>query len=148
MGQPARTLQARTLLVVDDDCDVQDALKETLEDDGYEVRCTRNGLEALTYLRLNPAPAAIVLDLFMPTMNGWDFVRHLGQEPRLRGIPVVVLTATLPQRGSAVQHVLRKPVSANQLLSAIREAIAGGSGAEEHGMPERVPVGSSDPSPA
>lgn len=122
MTAAEQVLPERTVLIVEDDRDVQDALRETLEDDGYDVRCARHGAEALSYLRRNPAPAVILLDLFMPVMNGWNFVRHLQQSSQLADIPVVVLTAAKPHWGRPVERVLQKPVSVDHLLGAIREA--------------------------
>ena len=110
------------VLVVEDDCDVQDALKETLEDAGYEPVSTRNGQEALAWLRHSPPPSVILLDLFMPMMNGWDFVRHLRQDPRWCRLPLVVLTAIKPYWGYPVDRVLRKPVGTMQLLRALVDA--------------------------
>jgi PleD family two-component response regulator len=65
------------VLVADDDVDVRSSLEEGLRDAGYQPHCVRNGDEALAYLRKNPRPSAILLDLFMPVMNGWQFVHNL-----------------------------------------------------------------------
>ena len=83
----------RRVLVVDDDPAICSALSEALQGEGFEVASATNGHAALEHLRAGPAPAAIVLDLMMPVMDGWDF-RHLQlQDPGLRDIPVVIVTA-------------------------------------------------------
>jgi CheY-like chemotaxis protein len=116
---------SQTVLVVDDDCDVQDALRVTLDDAGYDVICARNGHEALGCIRKGPLPSVILCDLMMPAMNGWDFIRHLRHDPRWKSLPVVVLTATQPYWGHPAEHVLRKPVGITQLLRALVDATNG-----------------------
>src|SRR5579862_4602951 len=64
------------ILIVDDDPDIRDSLKEVLEDEGYEVNGVANGREALDYLRKSPRPCVILLDLMMPVMDGWQFRRE------------------------------------------------------------------------
>ena len=112
------------MLVVDDDWDVQDALADTLANAGFRVACATNGVEALAFLGRHPAPDAILLDLFMPVMNGWDTVHALESRRDLRGIPVIVITATEPHWGyPPATQVLRKPIDANNLVQAVRQAI-------------------------
>ena len=133
------------VLVVDDDCDVQDALKETLEDAGYDPVCAKDGQEALAWLRRNPAPSVVLCDLFMPTMNGWNFVRHLRQDARWRTLPLVVLTAIERYWGYPTERVLRKPVGTMQLLRAIIDATNGLTAEEQ--VEEPVPPRTAAPVP-
>ena len=120
---------------MDDDADVRDVLEEVLEDAGYHVICAENGLQALDYLRNAPAPDAILLDLFMPVMSGWDFARHLRQHPELATIPLVVITCSEPYWGYPDPQVLRKPLDLDRLLLTVREVLerngarGGGNGA-------------------
>ena len=67
------------ILIVDDDPDIRDSLKEVLEDEGYEVNGVANGREALDYLRKSPRPCVILLDLMMPVMDGWQFRKEQKQ---------------------------------------------------------------------
>ena len=94
-------------------------------DAGYDPVCSKNGQEALAWLRRNPAPSVVLCDLFMPTMNGWDFVRHLRQDARWRTVPLVVLTAIERYWGYPADRVLRKPVGTMQLLRALIDATNG-----------------------
>jgi DNA-binding NtrC family response regulator len=110
----------KTLLVVDDDSDVRDVLEEVLQDAGYAVVCAEHGQEALAYLRTRAKPDAILLDLFMPVMSGWDFARHLQKFPALAAIPLVVITCSEPYWGYPGPLVLRKPLDLEQLMSTIR----------------------------
>jgi CheY-like chemotaxis protein len=116
--------EAGTLLVVDDDADVREAMLDVIPDYGYRVVCARDGEEALRYLRSNPAPTAILLDLFMPRMNGWQLARELEASPRLAKIPVITVTASAPHWGYPVPmtRVVRKPFDAAQLVRVIGKA--------------------------
>jgi CheY-like chemotaxis protein len=111
------------ILVVDDDWDICDAAKETLDEAGFETVCVSNGELALRHLGEHAAPAAIVLDLMMPVMDGWKFVERVRALPHLRDIPIVVLTAAGPHWGYPVQRVLRKPIGRSELVAALRAVV-------------------------
>jgi CheY-like chemotaxis protein len=117
--------------VIDDDWEICDAVKDALDDAGFNAICANNGATALEYLGRNPRPDAILLDLFMPVMDGWTFADRLRGLPELRAIPLVVMTASGPHWGYPAPRVLRKPVMVHELLAAVRRAIAddGGSNA-------------------
>src|SRR3954470_23175677 len=82
-----------TVLVVDDDQDIREALCDLLADAGYRAASVANGKEALIYLKSGELPCVILLDLMMPVMDGWEFRRQQQGDPRLSKIPVVVITA-------------------------------------------------------
>jgi DNA-binding response OmpR family regulator len=120
----ALTPTTATVLVVDDDCAILDALEDVLREEGYHVVCANNGDEALRYLRTAPAPPqAIVLDLFMPLINGWEFVQEVRKSARTSGIPIIMVTAVEPHWGYPVERhrVLRKPFRTDHLLHLLRE---------------------------
>ncbi len=113
------------LLVEDDDVHVrifERAFKETGVDSPLFV--TPNGEEALAFLRDsdNPAPGVIVLDLNMPRMNGFEFLRILNLDESLKKIPVVVLTTSGDRRDIeecfdlGVAGYMIKPVSYEEFL--------------------------------
>jgi CheY-like chemotaxis protein len=109
------------ILVVDDDPDIRDSLREVLEDEGYEVSCVGNGREALDHLKTtNPQPCVILLDLMMPVMDGWQFRKEQKQDADIAGIPLVVITATgkRPVLIDAAELVM-KPLDLTQLFAAI-----------------------------
>ena len=111
------------VLVVDDDYAVLDAIKDVLEDEGYEVCLAANGLEALKELRRGGPPCVILLDLMMPVMNGWEFRREQLQDQALAGIPTIIVTAHSKPEESVeelmVAACLRKPAQPNQLLETV-----------------------------
>ncbi len=80
------------LLVVDDDRDIRETLQELLEGEGYEVATARNGHEGLARAR-ELRPSMILLDLFMPTMDGAEFRRQQLDDGELAEIPVVLVSA-------------------------------------------------------
>src|SRR5690242_7123757 len=86
--------QSRTLLVVEDDADVREALIEVLADHGYFALAAANGREALEILRAEgPRPSVILLDIMMPVMDGQQFRAAQLEDPELAAIPVIVLSA-------------------------------------------------------
>jgi CheY-like chemotaxis protein len=119
------------ILVVDDDPDIRDSLREVLEDEGYEVACVGNGREALDHLKTaNPRPCVILLDLMMPVMDGWQFRAEQLREPSIADVPVVCVTAVAEQ-SERIERLrapcLRKPVEFQALLDAVENACGSGS---------------------
>jgi len=84
----------QSVLLVEDDAAIASSLAEALEEEGVKVATAANGREALQMLRGGLRPSAIVLDLMMPVMDGWDFRDAQLRDPALKDIPVVVVTAT------------------------------------------------------
>src|SRR4051812_14947003 len=85
-----------TVLIVDDHADTLDSLAEVIEAEGHAHHEATNGRDAMAWLE-NQAelPCVILLDLRMPRMDGWDFLRALRGVHRLANIPVVVISATI-----------------------------------------------------
>jgi CheY-like chemotaxis protein len=108
------------ILIVDDDPDIRDSLREVLEDEGYTVNSVANGREALEYLHHSPRPCVILLDLMMPVMDGWQFRREQKQDPAIATIPLIVITATgkRPVLIDADELVM-KPLDLGRLFEAI-----------------------------
>ena len=84
---------AHAVLVVDDDPASVGVTSFALERLGYRPAHAANGRLALEWLESNPAPLAILLDLLMPEMDGFEFMDQVRQQPAWRDIPVIVLTA-------------------------------------------------------
>jgi len=120
------TVRNRRILVVDDDAAICNGLVDLLEDEGFEAIRALNGREALEILHSLPVqPGLILLDLMMPTMNGWEFRQEQLKSSRLRPIPVVVLSA-FPKSLKRVElrspaAVLAKPVGVDTLLHAVQQ---------------------------
>jgi signal transduction histidine kinase/DNA-binding response OmpR family regulator len=88
----ARTPSLSRVLVVDDDPDALDLAVAMLEDGGYEIQTATNGREALDAIA-RQRPDAIILDLMLPEMDGFEVVHRMSLSPEWRTIPVILLTA-------------------------------------------------------
>ena len=112
------------ILVVEDDGAINDMLSQIFEEEGYTVVAVDNGQSAMAYLRANPVPCMILLDIMMPVMNGFQFLGEQQAEPRLSAIPVVVLTADVRAaeraRSLAVARVLNTPIHFDDLLAVVQ----------------------------
>jgi two-component system response regulator MprA len=114
----------KTIMVVDDDADVRDAVTDLLERHGYAVMPASNGQEALSELKSSEVrPSLILLDVMMPVMDGHAFCEEQQQDPELKDIPVVVFTAfsaALDQMADVKTAArLEKPVMAGELLDQV-----------------------------
>jgi CheY-like chemotaxis protein len=111
------------VLLVEDDASLRKIIAELLGDEGYLVDCAAHGQEALDHLERGPLPCAILLDLSMPVMNGFEFRRRQRANPAWASIPVVVMSAladtvgSLPEFEDAV--ILAKPFLIDDLLLAV-----------------------------
>lgn len=121
-----------TILLVEDDPDVREALGETLRDHGYDVQTATDGQNALEVLRGGLHPGLILLDLMMPRMSGIEFRAVQRSDPDLADFPVVLLSADARMeekaRGLEVQGAIRKPIDMDQLLSTIERIGQAGAG--------------------
>ena len=116
---------SQTVLVVEDDLDIRQALLEILEEHGFVALGARDGAEALDLLsRATELPCLILLDLMMPVMDGASFREAQRNDPRLASIPVVVLSAYRDLERHAghldAVSVLRKPPSVRELVTVLR----------------------------
>jgi signal transduction histidine kinase len=111
----------RTLLVVEDDADIREALDGLLSMEGFHVAGCSNGREALEWLRGSPRPDVILLDLMMPVMDGWQFRVAQKEDPELSTIPVLALSADATAKAAAIDAdaYLRKPVDYETLVDTI-----------------------------
>ena len=114
---------SRKILVVDDERDILEMLKEVLQTHKYAVELAQNGPEGLRRLR-DWAPDLLILDICMPGMDGYQVLRRVRAQS---DIPVVVLTGwaelrdVLDRRQAEFPDAyLRKPVSIKDLLRSIR----------------------------
>jgi CheY-like chemotaxis protein len=110
------------VLVVDDEEPIRSTLTEALELEGYAVRSASNGLEAFELMR-RFRPGAIVLDLMMPVMSGWEFLERCRGDHTCSATPVLVISAysKLPQEAAklGVKACIAKPFDLDVLLGAV-----------------------------
>jgi len=115
---PAVAPFRHSVLVVDDEPDMRDAVTEALEDAGYQVFGAANGKEGLALMGALSEPRAVILDLMMPVIDGIDVYRIMKETPALADIPVVVSTSD-PSRAPKGVPLMKKPVSLERLLMAV-----------------------------
>ncbi len=114
----------RRILIVDDDRDIRETLKELVEQEGFAAICAENGEDALTELRSGDVlPCVILLDLTMPVMDGFAFRAAQLADPALAAVPVVVMTAdgNLEDKRKRIGAVraLKKPMEVDELIDVI-----------------------------
>jgi CheY-like chemotaxis protein len=111
------------VLVVEDDADMLDTFVQVLEAAGYRASGAANGVEALALLRNGLRPAAILLDLMMPEMTGWEFREEQLRDPALASLPVIVVSAAGPlaeRESLRASAFLSKPLDLHSLLDALQ----------------------------
>jgi len=110
----------KIVMLVDDDDDVREVLRDFVEDLGYHPVVAANGQEALdTIRRLDELPCVILLDLMMPIMDGWQFLEKVGGDATLASIPVLISTSA-PDRAPRGQKVLAKPVDLEEFVAELQ----------------------------
>src|SRR4051812_14627619 len=113
-------IDPKGILVVEDDDDIRETIREVLSDEGYHVHTAPNGRAGLDWLHdqdHHPRPNLILLDLMMPVMNGFEFLQALRQDAALKGIPVVVVSAWGDEaRDAGANCFIAKPVDLSKLV--------------------------------
>jgi CheY-like chemotaxis protein len=122
---------ARSVLVVEDDPDIRDAVVEILQDEGYGVSAAADGRQALDLLEtLVPLPDIILLDLMMPVMNGFQFREEQLKKPELARVPVLIVTADANAMAKAevlqAAGFIQKPLKIQPLLDTIERLLSQG----------------------
>jgi len=113
----------KTVLIIEDDLDVRDAIEGALARVGYQVLTAGNGADALAILRAQPIrPSLILLDWMMPVMDGMGFLGQTASDPRYASIPIVVVSAVtrmvrIPTL--CVAAVVPKPVRLRTLVEIV-----------------------------
>ena len=116
--------RAPMVMVVDDSLTVRRVTQRMLVREGYRVVTAKDGLDALERLA-EERPAVLLSDIEMPRMDGFDLVRNVRADPRLQGLPVVMITSRIAQKHRdyaaelGVDHYLGKPYSEEELLSLV-----------------------------
>jgi PAS domain S-box-containing protein len=119
-----------TVLVVDDEASARDLLQRHLSREGFSVVTAATGAEALDKLKTGN-PAAVLLDVMMPGMDGWHVLRAIRQNPATRTIPVIMQTVLDEQHFAytlGASGYLQKPVKRPQLAEALASVLASHDG--------------------
>jgi CheY-like chemotaxis protein len=113
-----------TIFVVEDQTELRESICEELERAGFSTVGAPHGDRAMALLRgIGPRPALMLLDLLLPHKDGWEVVASMKADPRLRDVPIVVMSAVPPQATSlqaqGVAATLPKPFTMEELLFVI-----------------------------
>jgi CheY-like chemotaxis protein len=110
------------ILLVDDHPETLEFLTRALESEGFHVRAAKSVFKAVEQLHDgSPLPVLIITDLLMPGTTGWDFMKHIRDDARLRSLPVIIVTGTEPGEAFALADaVIQKPLDLETLVKAIR----------------------------
>ena len=123
-GEP-EVAEAPLVMVVDDSLTVRRVTQRLLLREGYRVVLAKDGLDALERLA-EDVPQIVLSDIEMPRMDGFDLVRNMRADARLRELPVIMITSRIAQKHRdyaaelGVDHYLGKPYSEEDLLALIR----------------------------
>ena len=127
-GAMARKSKKKSILIIEDDLDIQYFISRVLELEGYRVLSAINGRVGLDILRENPV-SLVLLDLRLPGPDGWSILQEIRGNPELAHLPVVVLTAIAEsvQRRKTLRiganKYLIKPLSAHSLSRTIADVL-------------------------
>jgi signal transduction histidine kinase/CheY-like chemotaxis protein len=120
-----------SILVVEDDQPTRELLCHSLTSMGYTPSATVNGRSGLDWLASHPAPSLILLDLMMPEMDGFEFLRELRNKPAFANIPVIVVTAkdltaedVRNLSGQTETIIAKDQTYLTELAAAVRERLA------------------------
>ena len=126
------------VLIVDDDASVREVERRLLQQLGFKPIEAENGRVAFEWLKENPAPAVILLDLIMPEMDGFDFLKAVQADDALARTPIVIVTAkdlTREDRDILANHtaqvIFKGPETNLELKEAVRRIVAGRRSAAE-----------------
>ena len=119
----------KTILVVDDKASVRQLVRDYLTEQGYKVVTASNGREAL-YTARHENPDAILLDIMMPEMDGYETMRAIRENPRFRHLPIIAVTAKAMKGDrqkcldAGASDYIAKPVDIELLLALLRVWVA------------------------
>ncbi len=122
--------EKKRILVVDDEPDFASIVKKNLEKEGFSVEIAYNGVEGMDKVKANP-PDAIILDVMMPEMDGYEMCSKLKSDEQYEDIPVLMLTAVANHVTSTryshhggmsmeADDYLPKPASAEDITDSIQ----------------------------
>lgn len=122
MLAPSQTTPQRpTILVIEDEADLREGIRDALELNGYTVVAATDGQDALEQLESLQPPCIVLMDLVMPRMNGWELCEALRLRPGYRDVPIIVHSSSpLPAPGGATR-VVTKPLTFTKLLGLVSE---------------------------
>ncbi|MBD2440299.1 PAS domain S-box protein [Nostoc sp. FACHB-110] len=130
---PVLNEKRKTILVVDDDANIRELLRQQLENEGYKVREAKDGMDAIHQIK-TAHPDLILLDVMMPQINGFDVAAVLKNDPLTADIPIIILSIIEnKERGYhiGIDRYLTKPINSEQLLNEIGLLLSQGTSSKK-----------------
>ena len=130
---PPKTVQAPTIMAVDDSATMRRTLALTLQKAGYRALQAKDGLDAIKQLEQNPAVQLVICDVEMPNMNGFEFLGQRRKDPKLSEVPVAMLTSRSSDKHRQLAMQLgatayfTKPYVEQEFLATIKNLIGKGT---------------------
>ncbi|MBO4556583.1 MAG: response regulator [Elusimicrobiales bacterium] len=123
---------AEKILIADDDADVCNLIHYTLENAGYEVMICTNGRNVIDKVR-EENPAALILDVMLPGLDGASIAKKMNEDPELKEIPIIIISSletskNLFQPILQVAKFISKPFNPDDLLEELQKALSGENG--------------------
>lgn len=110
----------QSILVVEDDDDIRNAIVDLLETEGYSTESAVNGKDALEKLTIIPKPCLVLLDMMMPIMNGREFLDTVMKDSHLAPIPVLIVSAVADKTNTEGSvGFLKKPIDIEVVLKVV-----------------------------
>jgi signal transduction histidine kinase/CheY-like chemotaxis protein len=125
MLAPAELAMSKTILIVEDDSNLRDMMRRTLENVGYNVVDIQDGAEVMDMVT-GLLPDLIILDIHLPNVDGWELLTKIKQDPEIAQIPVMICTVDEDEHkaqtiGAALYS--RKPFSVDEFLACVNELL-------------------------
>ena len=123
----------KTILVVDDDANIRELLRQSLQNQSYAVKEAINGLDAIHQIKIEK-PDLIILDVMMPQINGFDTAAIIKNDPLTMDIPIIMLSIFEDkERGYrlGIDRYMTKPIESNRLMNEIGLLLSQGTSAKK-----------------
>ncbi len=123
----------KTILVVDDDANIRELLRQSLQNQGYAVQEAKDGLDAIYQIKVKK-PDLIILDVMMPQINGFDTAAIIKNDPTKMDIPIIMLSIFEDKKRGyqlGVDKYMTKPIESNKLMKEIGFLLSQGTSAKK-----------------
>lgn len=111
-----------SILIVEDDDDIRNALTDLLQEEGYHTEAAVNGRDALEKLGEISKPCLVLLDMMMPIMNGRQFLDEIMKDSQLAPIPVLIVSAIADKANTEGSvGFLKKPIDIDVVLNVVAQ---------------------------
>lgn len=125
MQEKSESMSPKKILVIEDEKHICDLVKVNLEQEGFKVSCVGTGEAGLKKIKATP-PDLIILDLFLPNLDGWQVCRRLKKDAETKHIPVLMLTISSDvEKGysAGANGYLRKPFTLDDLIVEVKNLL-------------------------